>query len=152
MLELHGLQRFEVIHCNGILTVISFPSPSCLLGHWSSPVSVEGQMFLCTDEESRKRDWPDLQILLQGRLWNTKALQNFRYTQEVSEHALLTVRAGTPNGPDFICLYPFRHFENVSTVCKGCSGGRLGAGRWQPVYFLFLAVLPLCGHQLQKNA
>ena len=50
-------------------------------------------MFLCTGEESRRRDWPDLQIILQGRLWDTKALQNFRYTQEVSERIIPLARA-----------------------------------------------------------
>jgi len=56
-------------------------------GHWSSPISVEGQVFMSTDEESRKREWPDLQLMLQGRLWTTKTLKNFRYTKETIEQA-----------------------------------------------------------------
>lgn len=53
-------------------------------GHWASPISVEGQIFVSTDDESRKMNWPDLQIMLQGRLWTTETLKNFRYTKEVT--------------------------------------------------------------------
>ncbi|XP_076442799.1 uncharacterized protein LOC143281473 [Babylonia areolata] len=56
-------------------------------GHWSSPFSVENQIFMSIDEESRKRDWPNLQILFQGRLWNTEAMRNAGYTKETIEHA-----------------------------------------------------------------
>lgn len=56
-------------------------------GHWASPISVEGQVFMSTDEESKRRDWPDLQLMLQGRLWSTKTLRNFRYTQETIDQA-----------------------------------------------------------------
>ncbi|KAL8613592.1 hypothetical protein ACOMHN_022011 [Nucella lapillus] len=56
-------------------------------GYWSSPITVEGQVFTCTDEESRQRNWPNLQLMLQGRLWNTKTLKNFRYTQQTIEQA-----------------------------------------------------------------
>ncbi|XP_025103510.1 uncharacterized protein LOC112569801 [Pomacea canaliculata] len=56
-------------------------------GHWASPISVEGQIFVSTDDESRKMNWPDLQIMLQGRLWTTETLKNFRYTKETIEQA-----------------------------------------------------------------
>jgi hypothetical protein len=51
---------------------------------------VEGQVFMSTTEETKKRDWPDLQLMLQGRLWDRKFLENFRYTKEVSFSASLS--------------------------------------------------------------
>ncbi|KAK7504904.1 hypothetical protein BaRGS_00003932 [Batillaria attramentaria] len=56
-------------------------------GHWASPITVEGQVFISTDEETRRQDWPDLQFMFQGRLWTTKTLRNFRYTKETIEQA-----------------------------------------------------------------
>ncbi|XP_070179795.1 glucose dehydrogenase [FAD, quinone]-like isoform X2 [Littorina saxatilis] len=56
-------------------------------GHWSSPISVEGQVFMATGAESRKQDWPDLQLMLQARLWTTQTLKNFRYRPETIEQA-----------------------------------------------------------------
>ncbi|XP_076442482.1 alcohol dehydrogenase [acceptor]-like [Babylonia areolata] len=56
-------------------------------GHRSSPTSLEAQVFTCTDEESRQRDWPDLQLMLQGRVWNTRHLQTFGYTKQTLEQA-----------------------------------------------------------------
>ncbi|KAK7463910.1 hypothetical protein BaRGS_00038076 [Batillaria attramentaria] len=52
-----------------------------------SPLSMEAQMFMATDEESRRQEWPDLQIMFMGRLWSTKALQYYRYNKETLEAA-----------------------------------------------------------------
>nr|KAG5712314.1 hypothetical protein BaRGS_023893 [Batillaria attramentaria] len=56
-------------------------------GHWASSISSEGQVFMATDEESRRHDWPDVQLMLQGRLWTTETLQIFGYTHETIEQA-----------------------------------------------------------------
>ena len=41
-------------------------------------------MYVSSDEESRSHNWPDLQIMIQGELWNTVTLRFFGYTEEVS--------------------------------------------------------------------
>lgn len=38
---------------------------------------------MATSAESRKQDWPDLQLMLQARLWTTQTLKNYRYRPEV---------------------------------------------------------------------
>jgi hypothetical protein len=54
-----------------------------LQGHKAAPITLEVQIFTCSNEEAKRQNWPDLQIILQGRLWNTKHLRNFLYTDEV---------------------------------------------------------------------
>ncbi|XP_076442479.1 glucose dehydrogenase [FAD, quinone]-like [Babylonia areolata] len=56
-------------------------------GQWSSPMSLESQIFMSIDEESRKRDWPDLQIIFIGRLRNTEAMRKAGYKEETVEQA-----------------------------------------------------------------
>ena len=56
-----------------------------LSGPLSSTFSVEGQMFVSTDETTKQIGWPDLQIILQGRLWTTEVLKAFRFNQEVKQ-------------------------------------------------------------------
>nr|KAG5712312.1 hypothetical protein BaRGS_023891 [Batillaria attramentaria] len=74
-------------------------------GHWASPITVEGQVFISTDEETRRQDWPDLQFMFQGRLWTTKTLRNFRYTKEkfVATPTLQSVGAEVADPPSKLC-------------------------------------------------
>jgi hypothetical protein len=55
-----------------------------LLGPWASPFSVENLIFTSTTEETKTRDWPDLQIILHGRYWGRDTLRAMGYTEEVS--------------------------------------------------------------------
>ncbi|KAL8613591.1 hypothetical protein ACOMHN_022010 [Nucella lapillus] len=56
-------------------------------GPWSSPVSAENTIFKSIDADSKRKDWPNLQMLFMGRLWNTNTLQNNGFTMEAIEDA-----------------------------------------------------------------
>ncbi|KAL8613593.1 hypothetical protein ACOMHN_022012 [Nucella lapillus] len=56
-------------------------------GPWSSPMSVENAIFRCTEEDSDRKDWPDLELIFMGRLWNTEHLRGTGHTKEAIEDA-----------------------------------------------------------------
>lgn len=56
-------------------------------GVLSSSHYVEVQVFDSTDEKSRKRNWPDLQIMFHQTPWTVEALRLFGYNKDVLEES-----------------------------------------------------------------
>nr|KAG5712316.1 hypothetical protein BaRGS_023895 [Batillaria attramentaria] len=56
-------------------------------GHLSSPLSLEVGIFTYSDDTLRGKEWPDIQLMLQGKQWTTKYLRNFGYTEDTIEQA-----------------------------------------------------------------
>ncbi|KAK7504833.1 hypothetical protein BaRGS_00003861 [Batillaria attramentaria] len=81
-------------------------------GHLSSPVSVESQIFTYSDDTVREKEWPDIQIIFQGRLWTRKHLRNLGYTEDTLEQA----RGRDRFQYGFPCLVSLSRPESRGTV------------------------------------
>lgn len=67
-------------------------------GHLSSPLSHEVNLLVCTDQDSRRLQWPDVQLMLLGRNFDTNKLRVYGYSQEVCVCARACV---------FVCVYVY---------------------------------------------
>lgn len=56
-------------------------------GHLSSPLSHEVNLLVCTDQDSRRLQWPDVQLMLLGRNFDTNKLRVYGYSQESLQEA-----------------------------------------------------------------